>query len=361
MEVKVFNTFDSKELQETWECLYEKSECTPQSSFHWNYCWWEAYKSDNKNLEIITVVDNFTIIAILPMFIEAKYSLKKLKFIGDGLTDYADIIFDCNYEMNITFDIIDAYLKINKKWDIILWNQINDRSSLYFLLANKYRKRKFIISCPTIIFTSNNWDDYISLLGKSQRKNIKKRLKKFQNDFSEFEICKYSKNNISENTVNEVIKIHSSRNEIRNQKSKFSVESGNLFYRKACVSMLNSDNAYLYVLKVNNTVFSYAFILKGKNISYNWNSSFNPTYYDYSPGTVMESFVIQDLLKSGTSNYDFMRGGYDYKKRWLPKNSGVVSNNYLFVTGKRTLKSLLCSYYYFKGRDVLKLIYNRFK
>ena len=75
----------------------------------------------------------------------------------------------------------------------------------------------------------------------------------------------------------------------------------------------------------------------------------------------MKSFVIQDLLKSGFSSYDLMRGGYDYKNRWLPPNSGIVSNNYLFVTRKKTLQSLLCTFYYLKGRDVLKLIYNKLK
>ena len=49
-----------------------------------------------------------------------------------------------------------------------------------------------------------------------------------------------------------------------------------------------------------------------------------------------------------------MRGGYFYKKAWMPKNRQYVSKNYLFVVIKPSAKGKFLASYYLKWRNLIK-------
>jgi len=49
---------------------------------------------------------------------------------------------------------------------------------------------------------------------------------------------------------------------------------------------------------------------------YAYLSGFDPKYFPYSVGSLLFSYTIAECIKEGVLEFDFMRGGEEYKDRW---------------------------------------------
>ena len=75
-------------LEEEWEDLYRNSpRATPFQSWAWLYSWWEFY-GEGYELRLITARDDEgLLIGLAPLMLERGLGLRKLLFVGTGLTD----------------------------------------------------------------------------------------------------------------------------------------------------------------------------------------------------------------------------------------------------------------------------------
>ena len=73
MEIQIITTAKKfLSLKEDWERLQQQDEdVTYYSTFEYNWTWWDVYKNDkNKELFIVVVESNGTVIGIAPLIIE---------------------------------------------------------------------------------------------------------------------------------------------------------------------------------------------------------------------------------------------------------------------------------------------------
>ena len=363
MKLKVYNDINNQELIKDWSLISDYISF-PQTSYVWMSNWWDCFKNNSRELYIISVYDDYgKIVGLSPMYIEKKVIIRQLKFIGSGFNDFGEVIIDINADKFNVYKKILSHIKTFKLWDICLLEQINNFSLDYLFLDSLKITKKKLVDCLIINFKSDNWEDFFEKIDKNHRKIIKKKLRKLERNLN-FEIHTYHNEFIPDSLVNEIIKIHVKRSSFRNQKSKFNDDIGNSFYKKIIKGSIKLGLAKLFTLTIGGNIVAYSYGFIHKKVFYNWNSSFDVDYYNYSLGNLMDAFVMKENLMKGVKSYNFMRGGYDYKKRWIRldevDNRESIQQNYLFIISKDNLIGKIANLYYYKLRDVFKYYYYKF-
>ena len=133
MEVQFANDFSNGNLYDSWnEILSQTPDTNIQLTHEWLSSWWEVF-GDNERLSLITVTDGGKIIGIAPLTItkvigKAGFELRKLTFIGDGLTDYHDLLI-ANERREEALQILIKFIANSKEnWDAIHFRNVRGDS-----------------------------------------------------------------------------------------------------------------------------------------------------------------------------------------------------------------------------------------
>jgi CelD/BcsL family acetyltransferase involved in cellulose biosynthesis len=354
MDIQIHNDITNKKLVDSWKTIVEKNGYLPQSTYEWCATWWKHFSDSKTELHIITVLENDDIIGIAPMFIVKKFLNKQLKFIGTGLTDFHELLITKSKYVDVFNRLLEYFNSFNK-WDVVLFDQINNELSDYNYLLGNSIKNKFVIECPIIDITNTSWDGYIkNLNSKNQRKMVRRRIKEYGDQ--NFSFQKITAENSANVNIKELIHTHINRwdQEQEQMNSKFKKSNMFNFIVEVFYQLLNSNLAVCYIVKNNAEIVSYRLGFITNKIYYDWNTSFNPKYSNHSPGLISVALAIMDLIENQYRQFHFMRGGYDYKKRWMMKGHDHISQNYLFLLSKPNLKGEIIEKYYLGWRDQIK-------
>jgi CelD/BcsL family acetyltransferase involved in cellulose biosynthesis len=124
----------------------------------------------------------------------------------------------------------------------------------------------------------------------------------------------------------QLIDLHETLWRSRGHSGCFASEKFTLFHRGLAPMLLRRGWAKLFTLSVaSETVAAlYAFTYGGKMIYYQSGRAGESRPIS-SPGTLVQSFAIEEAIRSGLSEFDFLAGGADgYKSRWGPNRRGLV-------------------------------------
>ncbi len=355
LKIRIFKNFDDTDLKKSWIRIVQENEYFLQNSFEWCDSWWKYYHK-NKILHVITLVHNHHIIAIVPLYLEKRFVFSILRFIGSGFTDYHQILISKDYNYHSIAEKIFEYLSSFLEWDLICLEQVNDEDLLYnYLNKNMNFQKKFLVECPIGELKYENFDDFLRDIKKSDCEHYKRRMRRLE-EKGNLRIIKITDFENFDKYFDALIDIHNRRWDNAPGTTKFMIDLNLLFLRDVFKKIFDLHKAVLYLLTLDNEILSYQLGYIEHQQFYSWNASFNPDFYKYSPGTIITILIIKDLIENRKSHnfykFNYMRGGYDYKKRLMPV--GYMSSNFLFLSHKKNLKGYLLNIYYLSLRDLIK-------
>ncbi|SLM28697.1 hypothetical protein MTBBW1_1470010 [Desulfamplus magnetovallimortis] len=357
MDIQTYSNINDKKLVSSWKSIVQKNDYLPQSTYEWCSTWWKYLSESKDELHIIAVMDDREIVGIAPMFIKKNFLNKQLKFIGTGLTDFHELlIIKKNYE--IVFNRLLKYFKSFSKWDIVLFEQVNNECSDYIFLMQNSVKNKFLIECPIIDIANTSWDAYVRNINNSKhRYHIRNKLKIYKKQ--QFSFQKINRDKFVKLNLAKLVHTHIDRWKQVKMDSKFKNPNVSKFLVEVFYQLFNQDLAVCYLIKNNAEIVAYRLGFAVNKVFYDWNTSFNPNYSNYSPGLTSVALTIMDMIENDYRQFHFMRGGYDYKKRWMMKGHDHISQNYLFLLSKPNLKGKILEQYYLEWRDQIKKYFNK--
>lgn len=346
--IKIFKSVDDKKLKSHWKEIYSKNNCYPQSSYEWMANWWKYFQKKSRELFIVAVEEDNKIVGIGPFMIEKNILFKELKFVGSGLTDFHEILALSQNRELIYSNILNCIL--NKHgYDLINLEQISDDSRLYkFLEGNKKLKKREMIKCLTVNFNSSSWEEYSTKLRGKFRRDINRRIRKLTRE-GKIQFIKLKALEGRKEYLKKLFELHIKKWEQESQVSKLSQENIRKFITKI---FLECPDTIIYILSHNNNIVSYELGFFKNDVYYDWNTSYNPEYHAYSVGKVIYKFVAEDLIKNGYKKMNFMRGDYEWKRRWMTDNEKSI--NYQFLSHLSSTKGYIGARYYLEWRSWLK-------
>ena len=250
----------------------------------------------------LVAIANFEIIANEAVFIGMKPVLG-----NQELTDFGYIIINKEFvtseqKVSLIWQIIINYFKKESVRQIRLDYVRNDSLvyKIYSKLAVKQQVSPFI-NLPSC------WDDYLGLLDRIKRKELKRKLKRLATQNYSFVFSAP----VNHENLEEFVRLHRLSDAT---KEKFMSADMKKFFLQMATAALLLPRAHLAFLRFNNTNVSSVlyFVTEDKQILL-YNSGFDPQYGYYSVGLLLKALMIKTSIESGLIVFDFLRGNERYK------------------------------------------------
>ncbi len=317
-------------LKERWnELLARSASNNIFLTWEWVHTWWEVY-SESKTQLLITVEENGRLLGIAPLYVtRARYfgirALNHVEFMCSvgPCSEYLDFIIEKGHERDVVYAIMDKIFSDEMlQWDVMNLMSIN-ANSVNLIWFIKYAQEKlhyyetFGKRESAYIMLPETTEKYYKKLSGNERYRLRRYRKTLVNDYSVSFNLVTSEEEL-ENSLNVFINLHQKRWKGKGGEGSFCDNRKEYiqFHRKVATLLLQNKWLYLAFLKVNNeSVASQYNFIYGNKISY-FQAGFDPDWAKYHVGSILQSFVIEDIISKKISEYDFLRGTEEYKYRW---------------------------------------------
>lgn len=172
--------------------------------------------------------------------------------------------------------------------------------------------------CP-VLELPPTWEEYLKLLGKNMREQIKRYPKRLEKEFAvEYSLAQTEAE--VEVALTDLFRLHGARWRARGQTGVLATPKRQKFHRAVCHAFLKKDWLRLWTLRCNGEAVCVLlnYFYNGKY--YFFIGGFNPEYSRWSVGVCLFSKVFQRAIEEGTTEFDFLKGEEEYKYRYGAKN-----------------------------------------
>ena len=298
VKLKIFDKFDG-ELEKLWTSIKVEND-NPFLNYEINKTWFDIF-GENSNLKIFSDNENF----IAPMYFQ-----KNVAYLcgGQDLFDYHDFISNQNVNKDLIKQFFDEILE---KINLVELNSIVLGSKLHKFIREL--EKEYDINyinedvCP-IIKLPNTFENYLLQLSKKNRHEIRRKIRKFENNL-EFEIVETDSNNVEEHLI-EFLRLMKLNPEKRNFLNQSRIE----FMSRVIKYAILSNTGNLTFIKIKNEMVATSFEFKNNDKLFVYNSGYNDNFSEYSVGLLNHIYNIKNKV-SKYKFIDFLRGSEEYKYR----------------------------------------------
>lgn len=297
-------------LRPEWSRLWEQCPwATPFQSPEWLLPWWEHL--GRGDLWVIAVRKAGQLIALAPLYIWKN----RVLFLGTGISDYLDILISPDHDAHKTSSLILNHVTgSSHKWEICDFQEIRADSPLIF--AEKpdgfdcFTDASGI--CPVLMLSGipePSPSDH-PILRTSYRKACRKIMK---NGRARAETAREENLDFC---LDALFRLHGARWAKLRLPGVLSNLKIREFHRKAARGLLAVGCLRLYCLYFEGEIIAALYAFEQNKRTYCYLSGFNPHLERLSPGKIILGHAIENAIRSGISEVDFLRGSESYKYQW---------------------------------------------
>ncbi len=359
-------------LKDSWDTLLSNS---PSDNFflswEWIRLWWQIYALPCDELCIAVMEQENKVTGIAPCYIRKRklsgfLHVKRLMFLGthdrgddDVCSDFMDFIYDknlCNEFITTFFDLVVKNNYCNEMYLL----RMDPTSPSWEIITKQSKKYHFFTTLPSENYESPyiklpaTWDDYLESRSSSMRYKIRRERRKLEN----IENISFECNTLSEEDIQQkleiLIELHGKRWNLKELNGSFVHERFSQFHRKILPVLFRKKQVEIPVLSVNNQTKATFYNFRYKNKIYFYQSGVEMGKGLPAWGYLLHSFCIEEAIKQGLDEYDFLpKGGNDGYKDHFANTIRYVSR-VCIVRG-----NLLIMYY--RIYHLLRSIYERIR
>jgi CelD/BcsL family acetyltransferase involved in cellulose biosynthesis len=339
------------QLHEVWVKLLHNS---PTDNFFltWEWCWtwWQYYATTADSLFIVVMEQQGEVTGIAPCYVRKKrlsgfLSVRRLMLLGtqdrgsgDVCSDYMDFIYLKNNETTFLQSLLTMIVK-NNACDELQLLRMNTSSPSWEVMHKLSTDLNFLI-LPSDKYDSPyvklpaTWDDYLNSLSPAMRYKIRRERRKLE----KCDTVTITTGAVPESEVNDkfqtLIALHQKRWNSRERSGSFANELFATFHKKVIIQLSKNGWLNLPALSVKNQpkAIFYNFIYKNK--FYFYQSGVETAKGLPAYGYLLHSYCIEEAIKQGFSEYDFLpKGGNDGYKDHFANSIRVVASVYMVRGG----------------------------
>jgi CelD/BcsL family acetyltransferase involved in cellulose biosynthesis len=330
-------------LQGEWDGLLERSRGgSIFASFAWNSAWWQFF-GKGARLYIVAVSDaEGQVYGIAPLMLRRVGLLRRLEFIGTGLSDAGDFVLDPDHAEGVLGAIF-AYLgRHNRAWDITDLDEVPPYSPLARFLETKRPSGLRVLAlprndCPYIPVPAT-WDAYTKTLQRKPRQHLEGFARRVVEETgATFRLV--TEEAEAPAAVERFYALHRARWDTKDDElnpehltpefvafleeaCRRSASHGSLRLTELCVPMVDDGRQTTDDVDVSPSVVRrlssvvpiaswVSFLVNGRWSGYM--TGFDPAWSAKRPGKVLHGFVMREAMKEGAFEIDEGRGAEPYK------------------------------------------------
>jgi CelD/BcsL family acetyltransferase involved in cellulose biosynthesis len=337
MAYRVWAVRDEAELAQlgkSWDDLLGRSRGgSIFGSFQWNSAWWQFFGKGASLYVLVVSGPGGQVCGIAPLTLRHAGLLRKLEFIGAGLSDIGDFVLDPDHAQG-ALSAIFAYLRRHRReWDIVDLDEVPPYSPVAAYLENTRPPGLHVIAlprndCPYIPVPAI-WEEYTKTLQRKPRQHLEGFARRVIEDtgatfrtITEPEDVPaaverfYALHRARWDTKDDVLNPeHLTPNFVAflEEACRRSAARGFLRLTELCVPV--ADNEELPTGESMSSVVPIAswisFLVNGRWSGYM--TGFDPAWSAKRPGKVLHGFVMREAMSEHAFEIDAGRGAEPYK------------------------------------------------
>ena len=315
---------DWRELKPVWDSLLsDVAEQTVFQTFDYQYLWWRFFGM-TQELFIVLIKQGEDVKGIAPLMIGPNEILGKyfreLGFIGSRWeVDRPAFIFPESSDACLIATLKCLQEKASR-WDICnLYEQIPGSRNLQLIQKSMVEQGYLVATtpdsiCPYLTFDTS-WEVLLNTKSRKFRQNLKASRRKLQSlgtlDYScteqwpELDDCFDQYKVLEGKSWKQAKKVGINRD-----------VSYSSFYYALANKFAENKNFTFRILTLDKNPIAATFGLIHNNQFYSLHIVYDPAFRKYSPGTLLESMELEECIKRGVREYDFLGGFLNNKLRW---------------------------------------------
>ncbi|WP_421901318.1 GNAT family N-acetyltransferase [Maridesulfovibrio sp.] len=310
-----FNTVkDLEPFLDQWSTLSTREGFAPSFDPNWLLSWWDSYADTKFQLLVYMTFANNQLICVLPLMTKRLNHKTILSFLTDSCSDYLGPCFTSSGIKHVTPLLERAITQTH--WDKCNFSNLSKENPAFHSITKLAQKHSLRVTTSkgspikkTIL--TNSCIQSFKERSRCNEYAYKKRKLSRMGDLK-FIICEqYNKT-----LLNELCLIHTANWCKRTQTPQFADPRRVHFLKEITKIFSNTGELTIFCLTLNNIILSYRYGLIRNSIYYDWNTSYDTTNRKLSPGNVLLQEIIQHLIDSEITIFDFMRGNETYKDYW---------------------------------------------
>jgi CelD/BcsL family acetyltransferase involved in cellulose biosynthesis len=317
-----------EQLQPEWnELLHRSVSDRIFSTWEWQSNWWDAYHPGQ--LWIIGCHDDGRLVGLAPWFIENHATLGRVvRSIGCiEVTDYLDTIVDPDYVEPVLNALAEYLLQHRDRYDTVDLCNLPESSPAYNFFPAILRQHGFDVTvkiqevCP-IIKLPRTWDEYLGLLDKKQRHEVRRKIRRAEGESEQVDWYIVGPTHNLSDEMNKFLLLMAAS---QPEKANFLKDVQNVaFFRKIVPIAYQNGWLQMSFLSINDTVVAayLNFVYRNQVLVYN-SGLLADEYGHLSAGIVLLAYNIQHAIECGREVFDFLRGNEVYKYRMGGQDTNV--------------------------------------
>jgi len=309
-------------LEAEWNTLLQRTRAdTVFLTWQWQKAWWDCFGEEGR-LAVLTARDRGELVALAPFYIAAPNgSLGTLRLIGGvEVSDYLDLIVADNKE-GPAYRALWEFLtsECAYPWRGMDLHNVPGLSGTLESLAtiaggtDGVRVTRQVEDVCPVISLPPSWEDYLRLLTKKQRHEIRRKLRKADREATVDWYYVEDEETLTRE-VEDFIALHQRS---AAQKKEFMDQRMQRFFHRVASSAFDQGWLKLAFLVVNEVKAATMFCFDYNDSILVYNSGYDPRMHpSLSTGIVLLSYCIRDAIAKGRRTFDFLRGAEDYKYRF---------------------------------------------
>ncbi len=318
---EITDTDGLRRISEEWRSLVERCErVTPFQSPDWNIPWWDHFGSGKLRTAALRLEDRLVGLALLYLHHAPDGTTRQYSFVGTGNTDYLDALIDPGVPREGAEAVLHYIKRHRDEWDECDLREIKPHSPLLKATAPPgfWRKAEPLSICP-VVSLPDTIDAYMGALPARNRRKAEKARRKLEN-MGRVELELADAHTVQD-YMTDFFRLHEARWKQRGEEGLLEDNNVRAFHREAAARFSRSGLLRFYRLTLDGRPISYIYGLNRKKIFYSYLGAFDPEMEHYSPGVVILLLVIEESIRRGTREFDFLRGGEEYKYLWGAKDT----------------------------------------
>ncbi len=322
-----------EQLVPEWNSLLQASHAvsifqTPE----WLSTWWQAFAASRQLRAIVFLDESANTVGVLPLYMETRrffgVDLTTLRLVGAGSgdSDALDFITAPGFEQHCAQAFFD-WLAQDKNWDVCSLELLQQQSQSAAWLSRiaqaagwhvaSEKAPNFIVDLP------KTWDDYLQMLQPAFRPLLTRYPKRLASRYR-VEMIRCQNAADLDAQLQTLFALHQMRWTGQGESGAFANADRRKFYGLMARALLNRGWLEFWSLMLNGETVAAQFCFRYRQSVYLLQEGFDPKYAAEKIGYALRAHVLQEIIRTGATCYDFLGGADSYKQKFGAREASYI-------------------------------------